>query len=654
MNYYKNIFKSIKVQLICYICLLTTFPLLFVCIVEYYSGKRAIEQRVIEQLTSIADLKKRELNNWLEERLTDTSVIARNKVLAAAATSLLQQRRRVESVHQLMNSETARINYNRVLENLHALKQFYKHYNVISIIDGANGEVVISTYPDIVGKTLSSFNSYIDILENKDVAVKDIYTSELMGQNCMTYFCPVCLTDPFTLESSNVIIGVILLDVDVKNSIEPLIRDWPGMGSTGETFLVRREGDNIIYLNDLRHKEGAALKFANSIHASQDVPSILSSGGKEGIKKSLDYRDIRVLSAYRHIPILNWGLVAKQDLTEAFAPVEKLKNHVIVLIFVCLVIVIVIGISLTNRITKPILQLVEGSKAIGSGNLDHRISVVSQNEVGLLATEFNQMAAKLKESYSNLEQKIDERTSQLLRAERLAAVGELAAEVAHEINNPLGGLRNFASMLEGEPANIAQTKKYATLMLEGLKRVEMIVKRLLTFSRPYALHISENYINNIINNSIEFIEHRIEPGHVLIHKELNASLPPIYIDADHISQVFINIMVNALESMPNGGTLTIQTDTCKKHKECVTVCIVDTGCGISDEIIDKIFEPFFTTKNKEGEKGLGMGLAISKRIIEDHHGEISVESKVGQGTTFSVCLPCRNVGANSRSPLLLQ
>ena len=654
MNYYKNIFKSIKVQLICYICFVTTIPLLFVCIVEYYSSKSAIEQRVIEHLTSIADLKKRELNGWLEERLTDTSVIARNKVLAAAATSLLQQRRRFESVDQLMNSETGRINYKRVVENLHALKEFYKHYNIISIIDGANGEVVISTYPDIVGKTLSSFNGYIDILEKKEVAVKDIYTSELTGQNCMTYFCPVLMTDPFTLESIDVIIGVILLDVNVKNSIEPLIRNWPGMGKTGETLLVRREGDSILYLNGLRHKQDAALKFASPIKSAVDIPSVLSSGGKEGIEESKDYRNVHALSAYRHIPVLNWGLVAKQDLKEAFAPVEKLKNRVIVLISFCIIIVIAIGVSFANRITQPILQLAQGAKSIASGNLDHRISVVSQNEVGLLAGEFNQMAAKLKESYSNLEQKVEERTSQLLRAERLAAVGELAAEVAHEINNPLGGLRNFASMLENEPENISQTKKYATLMLEGLKRVEMIVKRLLTFSRPYTLHISENDVTAIVNSSLEFIEHRIEPCHVLIQKEFNDSLPPVFVDADHISQALINIMVNARESMPNGGRLTIKTDACKKHQECVTVWISDTGCGISDGIVDKIFEPFFTTKNKEGEKGLGMGLAISKRIIEDHHGEISVESKVRQGTTFGVCLPCRNVRANSRSPLLPQ
>src|SRR3990167_3510224 len=640
MKYYINLFNSIKVQIIFYICLLTTIPLLFVCIVEYYSSKNAIEQRVIEQLTSIADLKKRELNNWLEERFIDTSVIARNKVLAAATTSLLQQRRRFENVHQLMNSETARINYNRVLENLHALKQFYKHYNIISIIDGANGEIVVSTYPDIVGKTVKYFNKYIDTLEQKEVDVRDVYTSELTDQNCMTYFCPVCLTDPFTLESSDVIIGVILLDVDVKNSIEPLMRNWPGMGNTGETLLVRKEENNIVYLNNLRHKEDAGLKLVCNINSTPDIPSILSASGEEGIKESMDYRNVSVLSAYRYIPTLNWGLVAKQDLTEAFAPVEQLKMRIIVLIFVCTTVVIAIGISLTNRITQPILQLAEGAKAIGSGNLDHRISITSQNEVGALAKEFNQMATKLKESYSNLEQKVEERTAQLLRAERLAAVGELAAEVAHEINNPLGGLRNFASMLENEPENITQTRKYATLMLEGLKRVEMIVKRLLTFSRPYTLHIAENNINTIVNSSLGFIEHRIEPGQVLINKEFNGSLPLVFVDADHISQALINIMANAIESMPNGGKLTIKTDICKKHTDCVTVCVSDTGCGISDGVVDKIFEPFFTTKNKEGEKGLGMGLAISKRIIEDHHGEICVESKVGQGTTFSVCLPC--------------
>ncbi len=639
MNY-QHIFKSIKVQLICSICFLTTVPLLIVCIMEYYSSKNAIEQRVIEQLTSIADLKKDELSNWLEERLIDTSVIARNKILAAAVTSLIHQRRRCENVEQLKYTEPGKTNYNRVLENLHALKQFYKHYNVISVIDGANGEVVVSTYPEIVGKTMTSFNSYVDVLEKKEVSIKDIHASELTGQNCITYYCPICLTNTLTLESSDIIIGVILLDIDVRNSIEPLIRNWPGMGKTGETLLVRREGNNIVYLNNLRHKEGAALQFVRNINTTQDIPSVLSSGGREGIKESRDYRNVPVLSAYRYVPVLNWGLVAKQDLAEAFAPVEKLKKRVIVLIFFCITVVVALGISFTNRITQPILELTEGAKAIASGKLDHRILIVSQSEVGILAEEFNKMATKLKESYSNLEQKVEERTSQLLRAERLAAVGELAAEVAHEINNPLGGLQNFASMMKNEPENIEQTRKYANLMLEGLKRVEMIVKRLLTFSKPYALTLSGKNINDIIRHALEFIEYRLEPCNVYIHKILNESLSPVMVDSDQLSQVFINIMVNALESMPGGGTLTIKTDFCKKHDRCVTIQLSDTGCGIEQKSLDKIFEPFFTTKNKEGGKGLGLGLAISKRIIEDHHGEISIASKAGEGTQFTICLPC--------------
>ena len=254
--------------------------------------------------------------------------------------------------------------------------------------------MVISTYPDIVGKTLSSFNSYIDVLEKQDVAVKDVHTSELMGQNWMTYYCPVLMTDTITLESSDVIVGVILLDVNVKNSVEPLIHSWPGMGKTGETLLVRREGDNIVYLNDLRHKQGAALKFTSPIRSTFDIPSVLSSRGEEGIKESKDYRGVNVLSAYRHIPIPNWGLVAKQDLTEAFARIEKLKNRVIVLIFLyhhcycywCFI----CQPDYTAHITTG-----TGAKSIGSGNLDHRIPITSQDEVGILAGEFNQMAAKL-------------------------------------------------------------------------------------------------------------------------------------------------------------------------------------------------------------------------------------------------------------------
>ncbi|MDR4509479.1 MAG: ATP-binding protein [Candidatus Brocadiaceae bacterium] len=641
MEFLKYCFKSIKAELICYICLLTIIPLLFVCTMEYYINKNTIKRQVLGKLTSIADLKKEEINNWLQERLIDTSVIANYNLLAADATAVLEKRKRFRTIDLMKNYEVGQFIYKRLENNLYSLKEIYKYYDVISIIDSLNGEIVLSTNTHIVGGVVDILSNYMDILNNEKISGKNMYSSELFGENYVTCFSPIYMTDPVTLEKSDIVIGLLLLDISMKNSIEPLIQNWQGMGNTGETLLVKREEDTIRYLNSLRHMQSQILNFATSVSSVQDITCILSSRGEEGFLECFDYRNVPVFSAYRHIPILNWGLVAKQDVREAFAPIKKLRTRLIMFTGISIAIIISIIVLLTNRITQPILRLVQGVKAIASGNLDHRISVDSRTEVGLLAREFNDMAAKLKESYSDLEHKVEERTAQLLRSERFAAVGELAAEVAHEINNPLAGLQNFAGMLENEPENISQTKKYATLMFEGLKRVEMIVKRLLAFSRPYSFYLSENDINTVINSSLEFIEHRMDYHELCIQKDLNTSLPSVFIDPDLISQVFINVMLNAVESMPNGGTITIKTDTCVKHRECISVSIMDTGCGISEEIMEKIFEPFFTTKNIADEKGLGMGLAISKRIIADHQGEIHIKSSPGKGTCLKICIPSK-------------
>ncbi|WP_162532297.1 PAS domain S-box protein [Candidatus Scalindua japonica] len=230
---------------------------------------------------------------------------------------------------------------------------------------------------------------------------------------------------------------------------------------------------------------------------------------------------------------------------------------------------------------------------------------------------------------------------QLVRSERFAAIGELAAEVAHEINNPLGGLQNFTRMIEREPDNIQQTKEFIELIQEGLDRIEVIVKRLTTFTTPHVLKKSDKDLNEIIESSLVFMMHRLENVKISIQKKLALRLPGIYVDRDSISQVVINLLSNAIDSMPDGGKLMIETRLCNEHDSCVQFSISDTGPGINKEEMNKIFDPFFTTKDKG--KGIGIGLAISKRIIEDHGGEIRVEmSTAAEETTFTVCLPLRN------------
>lgn len=412
-----SFFRSIKGKLIGCFLLMTMIPLLTVSIISYYNGRKAVEQRVIEQLTSIADLKKAELQDWLKERLLDARIISGNKFLQAAFTSLLYIRRSMDSVDSMLRSDIGREYYTRLLVYLNKLKSNYKVYNEIYITDIANGEIIISTNEDNVGKIEHDILFYTDVLKMMGLPVKDIHYSNYTDQICMTFFGPIQKTDPVTLLGSNIMIGALLLRVNTKDSIEPMIQNWPGMGKTGETLLVRRDDENVIFLNNLRHRGGSALKFKIPVSNKIDQPSVLSSEGKEGIIKTTDYRNVSVLSAYRYLPMLKWGLVAKQDSDEAFEPINKLKNQVIVLVIVSTAGVIIAVFFIANSITNPIKRLVQGAKSIAGGDLTQRIDINVKDEIGVLANEFNQMALELEESYSGLEKKISERTAKLKESE---------------------------------------------------------------------------------------------------------------------------------------------------------------------------------------------------------------------------------------------
>ena len=758
-------FIGIKGKLIGFFLTVTMIPLLAVSIISYYNGKNALEQRVIEQLTSIADLKKSELQSWLQERLLDTQVISRNKFLEGAFTSLFYIRRTADSVDTMIKSSVGSEYHIRLLMYLSKLKRIYTVFSEIYLIDIESGEILVSTNEENVGKKDPNLFFFNDILRSRGLPIKDIHYLSQTNETCMSFFGPIHKTDPRTMLGSNILIGALILRANIDKSIVPMIQDWPGMGETGETFLVRREGDNVAFLNTLRHLNNSALELKIPATSENTQSAIMSSEGKEGVIKTTDYRNVPVLSAYRYLPMLKWGLVAKQDSDEAFAPINNLRRRVLVLITITTAGVIVAVFLIAGSITSPVKKLVHGAKTIAGGDLTQRIVVNRKDEIGMLAKEFNKMTTKLEESYSSLEHKIDERTAklkeseekyresinsandaiftldintvriidsnkkaeiisgyskaelcnlkvwdmypvqdkprleelwrqvkakgsgtlndinhknndgsitstsisasvieygnnkfiqyicsniselkeleqQLVRTERLAAIGELAAEVAHEINNPLGGVQNFAKMIEREPDDIQQTKEFTKLIQEGLGRIEVIVKRLTSFSKPHVLKMSGHDLNEIIESSLIFMVHRLENEKILLQKKLALRLPKIYVDRDSISQVVINLLANSIDCMPDGGKLIIESRLCNEHDLCVQFSISDTGFGINKEDVDKIYDPFFTTKGKG--KGIGIGLAISKRIIEDHGGNIRVYGSPGKGTTFTVCLHVRN------------
>ncbi len=230
---------------------------------------------------------------------------------------------------------------------------------------------------------------------------------------------------------------------------------------------------------------------------------------------------------------------------------------------------------------------------------------------------------------------------QLIFSEKMAAIGELAAGVAHEINNPLDGLLNCILRIQRNPKNIEQTKEYLDLMEEAIRRIEATIGKLLDFSRPHELTLTSINLNDIVNETIGLIEYGASEKGIQIEKDFQNNISLIHGDKHLLEQVILNLSLNAITAMPKGGKLQFGTGELILDpflaQPSVYVKVIDNGIGISNTSQDRIFDPFYTTQITE--KGTGLGLSVSDRIIRQHQGVIEVESEEGLGSTFTVKLP---------------
>ena len=261
--------------------------------------------------------------------------------------------------------------------------------------------------------------------------------------------------------------------------------------------------------------------------------------------------------------------------------------------------------------------------------------------------KMDQNIVELKTSHSRLK----ETQNQLIQSEKLSAVGRLASGVAHEVKNPLATIMQSAEYLTNKVP--PEHKEIIQMIIANIKRADTIIRTLVDFSRTSELKVIPEDINFILESSLVLIQHRIRQESIKIVKEFKEGLPKVLVDKNKIEQVFVNILINAIQAMPNGGNIFIRTYTAgfekpkrgagrriedffKLREKAVTVEVEDTGEGIKEENLDKIFEPFFTTK--EPGVGTGLGLAVTNNIIAMHKGLIEIKSKVGEGTKVIVSL----------------
>ncbi len=324
---------------------------------------------------------------------------------------------------------------------------------------------------------------------------------------------------------------------------------------------------------------------------------------------------------------------------DSLTALRETKLHLLIVSLCAIIFGTTVVWLIVNRVTRPLQELRNSAEAVGRGDFSHQVPIRSSDEVGELASTFNRMTENVRVSRAQLEQTVStlkNTQEQLIQSEKLSAVGEFVAGVAHELNNPLAAVMGFSEMLREADVD-AKYRRHLDLIFKAAQRCQKIVQSLLSFARHQKPERKPASVNELVEAVLEIVAYPLRTSNVEVITRLQSNLPAVLADSHQIQQVLLNIINNARQAMEGhqrDGQIKINTETSDAN---VRIIIQDNGPGIPEENLRRIFDPFFTTK--EVGKGTGLGLSLCYGIIKEHGGNISVTSRRGEGATFVIELP---------------
>jgi two-component system, NtrC family, sensor kinase len=473
--------------------------------------------------------------------------------------------------------------------------------------------------------------------------------------------------------------------------VDSIIRDVGNQGSIEKVRILSKDGTIIhsTYLPELGMKVDQKAEACVVCHRSEapleQVPQAQRSrifATPEG-RRMLGSMDVirnepSCYTANCHQHSKSTAVLGVLDIVYSLDDIDrKMQTSAITMAALSLGFIVIaalsVGFFVHRLVYLPLRDLEIGAGRLSTGNLEQAIPVRSEDEFGQLAASFNAMTVALRNSQSELrewghtlEQKVEKRTQELriaeaetARTEKLASVGLLAAGIAHELNNPLTGVLTFTSLLRKKMPDGSADAEDLDLVIRETKRCAAIIRRLLDFAREKAPEKNFTDLNQVIEDTARIIERPASFRDIEIAMDLDRTLPPVWVDADLIKQVIMNMLVNAQHAIEHEGSITVRSRRSPEPKSpesgvepmpMVEIAIIDTGCGIPEKNLKRIFDPFFTSK--EVGKGTGLGLSVSHGIVKAHGGLIEVESRIGEGSTFRIYLPLEppaGEAASSRS-----
>lgn len=642
--------RGIQKKIVTAIFIVGVLPLIMGISLTYLNGRKNLKTSIGTKFQEIAKQTANKVDMFIEQEILEAQGIALSPVIRKVVKNTNKSYKDGKDAEiRLLNNEAA--NY------LKSYQELRKEEYIAILLTNEKGNMVAATKD--IEDHYQGGDAWWQIAFNQGKGgtfVTNFYFDQMEKEYLMDMAVPIMD------ESGKNAIGAIKFVI--KNfKIFEMIKDIQ-IDETGHAMLIT--SDKVILICPIFPPESHRIIDPVIRKIAMDQPGWTivednAHGGKNAISGFAPVQSTYRLGA-ENFNGKRWYIFISQNPEETYAPIYSLLWRVSIYGLLLIGIISIMGYFAAYRIVTPIQTLQKGAALIGQGNLNHRLDIHTNDEIEQLANEFNNMAIELKGFYSALEQKVEERTmelkeaqSKLIQSERLLSMGQVAAGIGHELRNPLGVIRNSVYYLKGKISyQDPKIIKHFNIVEKEIANSNKILSDLLNFSRPMKLTLRLMDINKVIEEAAAYNN---IPERVNVLKELDTNISPFQLDRDLILQVFNNIILNSIDAMQDGGTLAIRTairphtidlqsDSVKQERgigskayslksNFIEVSFSDTGKGIAEENQSKLFNPFFTTKAK----GIGLGLAVSKRVIEEHKGSIEIMSKVDKGTTVTIRLP---------------
>jgi two-component system NtrC family sensor kinase len=529
-------------------------------------------------------------------------------------------------------------------------------FDFLSLTDRQGRVVFRIAQPSVTGDDASSLSVVRAALAGKIAAGTEILPGELTGGGVTTMALVVAApVGDSSARQAGTLYGGILLN----GNFGIVDRVW-ALLFRGDRFQDVDNGSVTIFERGVRistNVRTTAGDRAVGTRAPHDVCDAVLNRGEIWRGRAFVVKEWYISE---YAPIRNYGgdVIGMLSVGVLENTYTTIRNQVILSFFGIATagFLIILGITyyMILNITRPIGEMVGATRSIIAGRFDREVRSDSPGEIALLAESFNamlkslrQMRGDLEEWGRTLEEKVKQRTEELVamqarvaQSERLASIGMLAAGVAHEVNNPLGGILALTALTVEDMPKDDPNRENLEEVIHQTERCRDIVKGLLEFSRQSKGNMENVDLNKVLKDTLALVARQASFFNVTVACDLDPDLPPVMADRSQFQQVFLNLLLNAAQAMEERGVITVVTRD-RISEDSVEVAISDTGRGIPAEQVDRIFDPFFTTK--ESGQGTGLGLSIAYGIVTTHGGSISVHSEVGKGSTFTIRMPVANL-----------